>query len=191
MGGANGSTCHERGASPHQAGASGPRRVPANATHPSSPSSTTPMLNHGAYAAATSTAWSPRMPESTMRPPSAHARGKRGREQRSADWRGCWRRRRRTCCGAERVRRAGTNEAVTRLARALARARLDRLRIDVDADDASRAKLGRRDREDAGAATVVEHRLARRRARTRATRGTVASSDASRCRTRAPDRASG
>ena len=49
---------------------------------------------------------------------------------------------------------------VDAVGRALARAGAHRLRIDVDADDAARAELRRRDREDAGAAAVVEHRRA-------------------------------
>ena len=61
---------------------------------------------------------------------------------------------------AATARRPATNVASTPLRVRIGAARDERLRIDVDADDAAGAELARGDREDARAAAVVEHRLA-------------------------------
>ena len=85
-----------------------------------------------------------------------------------------------------RSRRARGSGAPTRLWRALAIGRLDRDRVDVDAEGPRRAELHRRDRQDPGAAADVEHaraRAARGRPRPRAPRGTAASSGGGRSRT--------
>ena len=93
------------------------------------------------------------------RPPVAHARRERRREQDAADWRGCWRRRCRTCAPASA---SGATKRDVDAVRARVGARSARSAcgsMSVPATVA-RAELRGGDREDAGAAAVVEHALA-------------------------------
>ena len=124
-----------------------------------------------------------------MRPPGRTRAASAGASRRSG-LAGCWRRRRRT----DRTRpRRGPRAAGTRASPPLAAAFATLAAIACGSTSVPTTRAGAQarsgDRQDAGAAAVVEHRFAGAGARSRATAGTAASSDASPCRTRARDRA--
>ena len=143
------------------------------------------MSNQGRRRLITSSACGTRIPASAMHPPSSRPRRQAPARGSAADWRECWRRRYRSAPRAAH-RRARTSRR-TPLARALSMPACTACGVDVDADDAAARRASRRRSRGCRSRSRSRAPTCRCRNRARAARrGTGASSDASRCRTRDP-----